>query len=75
MFELKCEVANDTKEEELGIESVRNFIKKMLHELFLYIHCTKSYFQKKEEANEIQRSQKNYFLFITSENIYIFRYF
>ena len=29
----------------------------------------------KEEANEIQRSQKNYFLFNTSENIFIFVYF
>ena len=31
-------------------------------------------FQKKEEANEIQCSQNNYFLFNTSENIYILRY-
>ena len=31
-------------------------------------------FQKKEEANEIQHSQNNYFSFNTSENVYAFRY-
>ena len=29
-------------------------------------------FQKKGESNEIQRSQKDYFLFTTTENIYIY---
>ena len=31
--------------------------------------------QKNEESNEIQRSQNNYFLFNTTENIYTFMYF
>ena len=26
LFELKCDVANDTKEDELGIESVRTIV-------------------------------------------------
>ena len=32
-------------------------------------------FQKKDEPNEIQRSQNKYFSFTTSENIYIFMWF
>ena len=33
------------------------------------------FFGKKEEANEIQHIQNNYFSFNTSENTYIFMYF
>ena len=57
--------------------------KNMFRELFVYVHCTKLYFstttttttKRKEEANEIQRIHNKYFLFDTSENIYIFMSF
>ena len=41
---------------------------------FLYRHCTQYHFNKKEQANEIQRSQNNLFLFDTSESFDIFIY-
>ena len=50
--------------------------KNIFHELFLYVYTAKNQlFQKKEEANDIQRSHNNYFLFTTSEDIYIFMRF
>ena len=51
------------------------FNRNIFCELLLYVHCTRSSLSKKKGANEIQRCQNNYFLFNTSENIYIFIYF
>ena len=75
MFELKYEVANDTKKSELGIEYEHTFNTNMFHKLFLYIHCKNLIYQKKLEPNERKRSQSNYFSFKTSEIIYILIYF
>ena len=50
MFEGKCDegfLSNYTKEEYLVIESVRTLKTNLLHEIFLYVHCTKSYFSEK----------------------------
>ena len=72
MFALKYEVANDTKEKEFGIESVRDFnLKSVSRTLFVRILHKILFFREKEEANEIKRIQNNYFLFAISENIYI----
>ena len=56
MFALKYEVANDTKEKEFGIESVRDFnLKSVSRTLFVRILHKILFFREKEEANEIQR--------------------
>ena len=47
-------------------------IKLLFRELFVYVHCTKYSFSEKVRS---QCRQVNKFLFNTSENIYIFRYF
>ena len=54
MFALKYEVANDTKEKEFGIESVRDFnLKSVSRTLFVRILHKILFFREKEEANEI----------------------
>ena len=75
LFELKYNVTNYTKEEELRIEPMCIFKKNCLMKYLCTYIAQNILFQKKEESNEIKRSQNNYFLFITCENIYIFRYF
>ena len=44
----------------------------MFHELSLNVKYKNIPLQKKEESNEIQRSQNKYVLFYSSENICIF---
>ena len=52
MFELKYDVANDTKEGESGIESVRTFNKTPVSlNIFLRILQKIFFFHKNEEAN------------------------
>ena len=47
IFELKYNVANDTKESEIGIKFVLTINKKYFCELFLHLHCRKYYFTEK----------------------------
>ena len=74
-YELKYNVANDTKEEELRIESAwtSTFNKTYLTNYFCKYIAQNHLFQKKDKANEIQRSQNIYF-FVHHLRRYLYLY-
>ena len=69
MFELKYRVVNGIKKAELGTSLVHNINRKSSVKCFVHT-LQKILLFRKEQSSEIERIQKNDFLFTTSENIY-----